>query len=71
MLPNEVNRLFEKALDVDGVRVVTMYLKDTTPDTLRGMMDKLRDAAPDAVGALIATSGGKRPRWQSALASRR
>lgn len=56
---NEVNRLFEKALDVDGVRVVTMYLKDTTPDTLRGMMDKLRDAAPDAVGALIGTSGEK------------
>ena len=33
--------------------------KTRRPDTLRGMMDKLRDAAPDAVGALIGTSGEK------------
>lgn len=41
------------------MRIVTVYLNGTTPDTLRSMMDKLRDKEPNAVGALIGTDGGK------------
>jgi len=41
------------------VRIVTVYLNGTTPDTLRSMMDKLRDKEPNAVGALIGTDGSK------------
>ena len=41
------------------MRIVTVYLNGTTPDTLRSMMDKLRDKEPNAVGALIGTDGSK------------
>ena len=51
--------LFQTAVEVDGVRIVTVYLNGTTPDTLRSMMDKLRDKEPNAVGALIGTDGSK------------
>ena len=51
--------LFQNAVEVDGVRIVTVYLNGTTPDTLRSMMDKLRDKEPNAVGALIGTDGSK------------
>ena len=44
---------------VDGIRIVTVYANGTSPDTLRNMLDKLRDKAPDAVGALIGSTGGK------------
>ena len=49
----------QNAVEVDGVRIVTVYLNGTTPDTLRSMMDKLRDKEPNAVGALIGTDGSK------------
>ena len=55
----EIDGLFDKAAIVDGVRVVTVYMNGTAPDTLRSMLDKLRDKAPDAVGALIGSDGGK------------
>ena len=54
-----IDGMIDAAAVVDGVRVVTLYLNDTTPDTLRSMMDQLRDKAPDAVGALIGTAGAK------------
>ena len=56
---SQIDGLFQNAADVDGVRIVTVYLNGTTPDTLRSMMDKLRDKEPNAVGALIGTDGGK------------
>ena len=55
----EIDGLFDKAAVVDGVRVVTVYMNGTAPDTLRSMLDKLRDKAPDAVGALVGSDGGK------------
>ena len=56
---SQIDGLFQNAVEVDGVRIVTVYLNGTTPDTLRSMMDKLRDKEPNAVGALIGTDGGK------------
>ena len=55
----EIDGLFENAAVVDGIRIVTVYANGTSPDTLRNMLDKLRDKAPDAVGALIGSAGGK------------
>ena len=56
---SQIDGLFQNAVEVDGVRIVTIYLNGTTPDTLRSMMDKLRDKEPNAVGALIGTDGSK------------
>ena len=56
---SRIDGLFQNAVEVDGVRIVTVYLNGTTPDTLRSMMDKLRDKEPNAVGALIGTDGSK------------
>ena len=56
---SQIDGMFESAAIVDGVRIVTMYMNGTSPDTLRSMMDKLRDKAPDAVGALIGSQGEK------------
>ena len=56
---SQIDGLFQNAVEVDGVRIVTVYLNGTTPDTLRSMMDKLRDKEPNAVGALIGTDGNK------------
>ena len=56
---SQIDGLFQNAVEADGVRIVTVYLNGTTPDTLRSMMDKLRDKEPNAVGALIGTDGSK------------
>ena len=56
---SQIDGLFQNAVEVDGVRIVTVYLNGTTPDTLRSMMDKLRDKEPNAVGALIGTDGSR------------
>ena len=56
---SQIDGLFQNAVEVDGVRIVTVYLNGTTPDALRSMMDKLRDKEPNAVGALIGTDGSK------------
>ena len=56
---SQIDGLFQNVVEVDGVRIVTVYLNGTTPDTLRSMMDKLRDKEPNAVGALIGTDGSK------------
>ena len=56
---SQIDGLFQNAVEVDGVRIVTVYLNGTTTDTLRSMMDKLRDKEPNAVGALIGTDGSK------------
>ena len=56
---SQIDGMFDSAAVVEGVRIVTMYLNGTAPETLRSMMDKLRDKAPDAVGALIGSTGEK------------
>ncbi len=46
MASAKIDGLFENAVEVDGVRIVTAYLTGTGADTLRDMVDKLRDKAP-------------------------
>ena len=45
--------------DIDGVRIVSAYLTGTGADTLRDMVDKVRDKAPNAVTVLIGSDGNK------------
>ena len=56
---SQIDGLFQNAVEVVGVRIVSVYLIGTTPYSLRSMMDKLRDKEPNAVGALIGTDGSK------------
>ncbi len=55
----QVDGLFEGAADVDGVRIITAYLSGTGTDTLRDMVDKIRDKAPNTVTVLVGTDGAK------------
>ena len=56
---SKIDGLFEDAADVDGVRIVSAYLTGTGADTLRDMVDKVRDKAPNAVPVLIGSDGAK------------
>ena len=59
MAAAKIDGLFEDAADVDGVRIVSAYLTGTGADTLRDMVDKVRDKAPNAVTVLIGSDGNK------------
>ena len=56
---SKVDGLFENAADVDGVRIISAYLTGTGSDTLREMVDKVRDKAPNAVTVLVGSDGNK------------
>ncbi len=51
--------LFENAVEVNGVKIVSAMLGGTDAGALRTMCDRLRDKAPDAVAVLVGTSGEK------------
>ena len=57
MASAKIDGLFENAADIDGVRIVSAYLTGTGADTLRDMVDKVRDKAPNAVTVLIGSDG--------------
>ena len=59
MASAKIDGLFENAADIDGVRIVSAYLTGTGADTLRDMVDKVRDKAPNAVTVLIGGDGSK------------
>ena len=59
MAAAKVDGLFDKATDVDGVRIISAYLTGTGADTLREMIDKVRDKTPDAVTVLVGSDGNK------------
>ena len=59
MASAKIDGLFENAADIDGVRIVSAYLTGTGADTLRDMVDKIRDKAPNAVTVLIGSDGSK------------
>ena len=59
MAAAKIDGLFENAADIDGVRIVSAYLTGTGADTLRDMVDKVRDKAPNAVTVLIGSDGNK------------
>ena len=56
---NKIEGLFQQATDVDGVKVITAYMRGTGSDTLRSMADKIRDRAPNMVAALVGSADGK------------
>ena len=56
---SKIDGLFENAAEVNGIHIVSAYLSGTAPEALRGMCEKIRDKAPNAVGALIGTNGEK------------
>ena len=51
--------LFDKAVDVNGVKVVSAMFTGTDANALRTMCDNLRDKAPDAVAVLVGVNGEK------------
>ncbi len=59
MASSKIDGLFQDAADIDGVRIVSAYLTGTGADTLRDMIDKIRDKAPDTVAVLIGNDGSK------------
>ena len=59
MAAAKVDGLFDKATDVEGVRIISAYLTGTGSDTLREMIDKVRDKAPNAVTVLVGSDGNK------------
>ena len=59
MASSKIDGLFQDAADIDGVRIVSAYLTGTGADTLRDMIDKIRDKAPDTVAVLIGSDGSK------------
>ncbi|MGN0975711.1 MAG: DHHA1 domain-containing protein [Gemmiger sp.] len=59
MASAKIDGLFENAVDVDGVRIISAYFSGTAAESLRGMVDKVRDMAPDSVTVLVGSDGGK------------
>ena len=55
----QIDGLFQDAIDVDGVKILTAYFSGTTPDSLRSMAEKIRDKAPNVVAALVGAADGK------------
>ena len=55
----QIDGLFQDALDVDGVKILTACFGGTEPDALRSMAEKIRDKAPETVAALVGSNGEK------------
>ena len=55
----KIDGLFENAANVDGVRIVSAYLTGTGSDTLREMVDRIRDKAANCVTVLVGGDGTK------------
>ncbi|MEG2165475.1 MAG: DHHA1 domain-containing protein, partial [Ruthenibacterium sp.] len=56
---SKVDGLFENAEEIDGVKILTLYLMGTAPDALRALCEKARDKFPASVSAIIGESAGK------------
>jgi alanyl-tRNA synthetase len=50
---SQTDGLFENAVEIGGVKVLTAKLNNTTPDVLRAMGDRIKDKASDAVAVLF------------------
>ncbi|MBQ8569601.1 MAG: alanine--tRNA ligase [Oscillospiraceae bacterium] len=49
--------IMDKAVDVNGVKAVKVSVKNTAPDVLRSMGDKIKDMSADVVAVLAADNG--------------
>ncbi|HIX13047.1 MAG TPA: alanine--tRNA ligase [Candidatus Anaerofilum faecale] len=56
---SQIDGLFEKAEDVEGVRIISAFFTGTDSEALRSMCEKIRDKAPASVAALCARNDGK------------
>ena len=56
---SSIKGLFEKAVDVKGVKVITGLFSGTTGDALRTMCDQVREAGPNMVAVFAAVQEGK------------
>ncbi|MEG0911602.1 MAG: DHHA1 domain-containing protein, partial [Ruthenibacterium sp.] len=56
---SKVEGLFKNATEIDGVKVLTLYLIGTTPDALRALCEKARDKFPNSLSAIIGEADGK------------
>lgn len=55
---SSLDGIMDKAVDVNGVKVVTLVVKNTAADILRSMGDKIKDMSEDVV-AVIASDNGE------------
>lgn len=55
---SQLDILFNSAVTVGSVQVLTAVLEDTAPDVLRAMGDKIKDKSANAVAVIAAVNGG-------------
>lgn len=55
---SQLDTLFNGAVTVGSVQVLTAVLEDTAPDVLRAMGDKIKDKSANAVAVIAAVNGG-------------
>ncbi|HEX3037806.1 MAG TPA: alanine--tRNA ligase [Oscillospiraceae bacterium] len=55
----QINGMFDHAVEVNGLSIITACFSGTTPDALRAMCDKVRDHAPNMIAVLAGTNNSK------------
>ena len=55
----QIQSLFDSAVEISGVKLITAQFNGTAPDALRTMCDKIRDKSPEMVAVLAAVNGDK------------
>ena len=55
---SQLDTLFNSAVTIGSVQVLTAVLEDTAPDVLRAMGDKIKDKSANAVAVIAAVNGG-------------
>ena len=56
---SSIKGLFEQAVEVKSVKVITAMFSGTSSDALRTMCDQVRESAPNMVAVFAAVQGGK------------
>ncbi len=56
---SQIDGLFEKAQEVEGITVITSFFKGIDSEALRSMCQQIRDKAPNSVAAICAQSEDK------------
>ena len=55
----EMLSVFDKAREVNGVKIISALFSGTGGDTLKSMCDKAKDMAPNVVAVFAGTTDGK------------
>ena len=56
---SQIDALLEKAVEVDGLKVIVAHLKDAKPESLRAMGDAVKQKLDSAVAVFIGEKDGK------------